>query len=233
MRRRDFVQAMVTLFLAPRQLWSQQTPKPTMPPPAPVPWMLGLNPKRTLPHTALADEVTGPVRHFFSAMQMATLVRLSDVLMPTINERPGAVAAETPAFLDFLIGSSPAPRQKLYGGGLYWLESAAQKQFGSAFAKLDAAQADILIKPCMRTWMSDHPPTEPHAEFLNVAHDDIRTATLNSKSWSEKQGRQDSEGLYWLPIQPDLHAAGAECSGTPPHVLAAPKAPHTMPSYPR
>src|SRR5258708_21817531 len=106
-----------------------------MPPPAPVSWMLGLNPKRALPHTVVADEVTVPVRHFFSAVQMATLVRLSDALMPTINERPGAVAAETPAFLDFLIGSSPAPRQKLYSGGLDWLESAAQKQFGSAFAK--------------------------------------------------------------------------------------------------
>ena len=46
MLRRDFVCAVVSVSFAPRLLLSQQT-NPAPPPPAPVPWTLGLNPQNT------------------------------------------------------------------------------------------------------------------------------------------------------------------------------------------
>ena len=139
---------------------------------------------------------------------MATLVRLCDLLMPPIAGMPGAVDADTPLFLDFLLDESPEPRKKVYAGGLDWLEAAAQKRYKRSFAQLDEAQADTLVKPWLRTWMADHPPTEPHAGFLNIAHDDIRTATTNSKAWDQAlivAGAPVSADLYWYPIDPDMH----------------------------
>ena len=233
MLRRGFVRAIVSVIFAPRALLSQQTAKPAPPLPAPVPWTLGLNPKTPLPHTEVADTVTETEQRFFTALQMATLVRLCDVLLPPLGTKPGAVQAETPLFLDFLIGSSPPAGRKVYIDGLNWLDAESQARYKKPFAKLDDPQTDALLKPWLRTWMNDHPPTEPHANFINIAHDDIRTATLNSKIWSDSAEDSASSGLYWYPIEPDVYAACSDCTRIPPHVMAAPKATHTIPSYPR
>ena len=203
MRRREFIRVAVTTAAATKLLPGQQA-NPAPPPPAPVPWTLGLNAATPVPSTEVADAVAQAVPRFFSAAQMATLTRLSDLLMPPLGDKPGALAAETPAFLDVFIGSSAEERKQLYRGGLDWLEAEAKKQFSLPFARLDAAQADRLLKPWLRTWMADHPPTEPHADFLNIAHGEIRSATLNSKAWSDA-AESVNKGLYWYPIEPDLY----------------------------
>jgi len=237
MVRREFVQSVISILVAPKFLLSQQTAKPALPPPAPVPWTLGLNPLTPQPHTQSADGIAETDARFFTPLQMATLVRLCDVLVPPLGVRPGALAAQTPQFLDFLIGSSPSTRQRVYTGGLKFLEAESQKKYHKPFEKLDDGEADAILKPWLRTWMSDHPPTDPHANFVNVAHDDIRSATENSKAWnvasSEAGSNSSRDELYWFPIQPDLHSLNAESSRQQPHVLAAPKAPHTLPSIPR
>lgn len=236
MLRRDFVRAVISFLFAAKFSKAQQVSDPTLPPPAPVPWTLGLNSRTPMPITELADEIAAAELRFFSQTQMATLTRLSDVLLPPLGGKPGALQAQTPAFLDFLIGSSPEPRQKTYAGGLDWLETESQAKFKTPFAKLDDGQAGNLLKPWLRTWMNDNPPGEAHAGFINIAHDDIRAATINSKAWSDipSVGAEPSTevALYWSPIEPDIY--GPEASGyIPPHVQAAPRSAHTMPSYPR
>ena len=72
----------------------------------------------------------------------------------------------------------------MYRSGLERLNAEAHKQFGVPFAQVNAQQADALLRPWLRTWMEDHPPAEPFARFINVAHEDIRTATMNSQLWS-------------------------------------------------
>jgi hypothetical protein len=237
MRRRDFVRAALAVGAAPKLLLSQQAANPAPPPPAPVPWLLGLNSKTPTPQVDAGDEVAIAVERFFSPQQMATLTRLSDVLMPPIGDKPGAVQAQTPMFLDFLIGTSPEARKQVYRDGLDWLDSESKKKFNAEFAKLNDSQAGEMLKPWLRTWMSDHPPEEKHAAFVNIAHDDIRMATVNSKAWfvvpevgAEPRTREE---LYWSPIQPDISLEKAGCADIPPHVQAVPKAQHPMPSYPR
>lgn len=236
MERRNFVASVVSIILSPRLLLSQQAPAPALPPPAPVPWTLGLNPKTPQPHTETAEGIAQTDQLFFTAIQIATLSRLCDILVPAIGDRPGALQSGTPLFLDFLLSKSPAARQKVYTTGLIWLDTESQKRHGKAFAELTESEADTVLKPWLRTWMNDHPPTEPHAGFINIAHDDIRTATLNSQAWIESAssgGRSKAASLYWRPIEPDVNSARADYSKLPAHVLAAPKASHSIPSYPR
>ena len=70
--------------------------------------------------------------------------------------------------------------------------------------------------------MSDHPPMETHADFVNVAHDEIRDATFNSEAWAEsatsgtRQGTPT--GIYWSPIDPETRTMN---SNAKPHVQAA------------
>jgi len=174
---------------------------------------------------------------FFPPQQMATLTRLSDVLMPPIGDKPGAVQAQTPMFLDFLIGSSPEERRQVYSRGLDWLDAESRKKFNVEFARITDAQSGELLKPWLRTWLNDHPPTEEHADFVNIAHDDIRTATVNSKEWcvAPQVGAEPKteEELYWSPIQPDVTSQNAHSSGVQPHSRAIPPSGHRMPSYQR
>lgn len=204
MERRNFVQLIFSALAVPRFLLGQQG-KSNPPLPAPTPWTSGLNPATPVPATQVADTVATTNRQFFTRVQMAALEKLSDVLVPASGSTPGAIAAEVPAFLDFLIAHSPAKRQAVYKTGLNWLEAEARRKFSLPFAQLTPAKADILLKPWLRTWMSDHPPTEVHADFVNMAHADIRMATVNSKAWSDAPAQRTHErapvGLYWLPIE--------------------------------
>lgn len=237
MQRRDFVRTLIIAGMAPRVLRGQQGQNPAPPPPAPVPWTLGLNPKTPLPQTQVLDVVAETDLKFFTADQMATLRRLSELFVPAIGTRPSALEADTPAFLDFLLGNSPAARQNLYTAGLDWLNTESKHKYRVGFAGTAGEQADALVKPWMRTWMTDHPPTQAHADFLNIAHADIRTATMNSKAWNDASNlEQDPSGLglYWSPIDPDVYATQFNSIHLRPSpVIAAPKASHTAPSYPR
>jgi len=237
MLRREFMRAVISVGLLPKALLAQQTVNPDPPPPAPVPWSLGLNPKTPLPLTETAEGIAEIEANFFTPSQLATFTRLCDLLFPPFEDKPGALQAGTPMFLDFLIGNSPLARRQVYSGGLDWLNAEAKIKYKLPFAQLNAAQADALIKPWLRTWMADHPPTELHADFINIAHEDIRTATMNSKFWNDAGAAAGQDwvtgGLYWSPIEPDMAGLGATSTHLPPHVLAAPKAAHTMPSYPR
>ena len=242
MQRREVIRLLVAFGFAPEILVSQQGHKFVPPPPAPVPWTLGLNENTPLPHTSIPDEIAEEDLRFFSAAQMASLRRLCVLMMPATSVRPGAVEAEVPAFLDFLIGISPEPRRQLYTGGLDWLDAASRKQHNQPFAKTSDAEADALVKPWLRTWMTDHPPTEPHADFVNIALADIRMATINSEPWSRAEARDGHKmwtALYWSPIEPDVYAKDFSNIHYRPspaghaHTVDAPRSEHTTAPYPR
>jgi len=229
---------MAVIAITPRWLLAQAAQNQNAAPalPAPVPWTLGLNPRTPLPQTTVSDAVATTIPSYFSAVEMATLSHLSDVFMPK-GERPGALDAETPAFLDFLIGHSPAVRGSLYKSGLRWLDAQAQRKFKKPFARLSDIEAGQILKPWLRTWMTDHPPMETHADFVNIAHADIRTATTNSRQWLDSldEGRRDQRSqLYWSPIEPDVYAERTTSVHTrPTQTIAAPKSTHEVRSYPQ
>ena len=171
--------------------------------------MRGLLEVKPLPvGTVLPDTVASANTKFFSEVQMATLRQLCEIMVPPLKGYPGAVDAGAPEFLDFLISVSPADRQQMYKSGLNRLETDAKKKFGLPFSAVNESQADALIRPWLKPWMNDHPPTEPFEQFINLAHADIRTATINSQAWSDAAvvagEHPPGTGLYWKPVEPDL-----------------------------
>jgi hypothetical protein len=228
MKRRDFVKGLaVATATAGTALGQQKAPQAQNPPPAAdtVPTgTLAVSPDAASSSTAvrrmqqsaqfhtpnipvsMPDLVATTDAHYFTPARYAALEKLCSVLMPAGNDYPGAVAAGVPEFLDFYLGGSPAEHQTMYNAGLDRLNADAMKQFHAPFAKLDAQQVDAVIRPHLRPWINDHPPREPHVRFINLAHRDIRTATINSPAWAtaaEAAGeRTPGVGLYWWPIDP-------------------------------
>ena len=220
MRRRDLVKGILAASAAVKSAMGQQapttaapvapgTPPPVATAPGPVPWMRGLLDAKPLPMTPLvADAVAASEGRFFNPLQTATLRRFAEVLMPPLKGYPGALDAGTPEFLDFLIGTSPRERQQMYTEGLDKLDAEAQRLFGIPFGQTGNWQADQVIRPWLRSWVNDHPPARPFTRFINVAHSDIRTATINSQAWSAvavAAGKHSPDtGLFWYPVDPDL-----------------------------
>ena len=105
MRRREFVRAMVSAAAAPKVLLGQQQNTAAPTPPAPVPWTAGLNPSTPVPKAEIAEDIAEGAARFFTPAQMATLTRLSDLLLPPIGSKPGAVAAGVRGFWISLLGA--------------------------------------------------------------------------------------------------------------------------------
>ena len=177
MKRRSFLQTVVAapLVAAPAAA-AAPAPQPSAAPQRPA----DDAPKVEYTYTEVVAE---PAPRFFNAPQFAALKKLSEIIMPPMNGAPGALEAQVPEFLDFLIGSSPADRQQLYTVGLDRLNAQAKKEFNKSFAEVDATQANKLLAPLRQLWTYD-PPADPLARFLFAAKEDVRTATMNSREYS-------------------------------------------------
>jgi hypothetical protein len=200
MRRRGFVKALAAIPAAPA-LMAQQT-APAQAPAAPS----VRPPSEELPvlTPSVPDAAGEMTPKFFTPVQLSTLRRVSDLLMPALNGTPGALDAKAAEFLDFLIGESPADRQRVYKDGLDALNAQSVQQFKKPFAELEAPHSDVLLAALRKPWTFEE-PSDSVATFLRMAKQDVRTATVNSREYSATAttggGRRfGGGGLYWYPL---------------------------------
>jgi len=218
-KRRNFVRGLLIAHTIPAAVIAEQSQSPPaapqqQPPPQPN------TPARQVPRqpqnvpqleTIEIDLTAETSPRYFSALQFATLNKLAELLVPPAKGNPGALDAKAPEFLDFLISVSPADRQQIYRHGLDALNEQATKEFSKSFSELDAKQADAILRPLLvaRPWPQDL-PSDPVRSFVAQVHEDLRTATTNSREWAEaaaKSGHHftrgyQGSGFYWAPIDP-------------------------------
>ena len=96
-------------------------------------------------HSQPAAQPKAGAPKFFNAEQMALVAVISELIIPTDDHSPGAIAAEVPAFIDLMIGESPAETKKLWTDGLAAMDKAAQGKHGAAFAKATKDQQVALL----------------------------------------------------------------------------------------
>jgi hypothetical protein len=209
MKRRGFVRGLILAPAAQVALSAQQPPpQQTTSPARQNPQQPPDVPKLKVTAVDLAADTTP---HFFSADQFATLQKLGGMLMPPMKGNPGALDAKAPEFIDFLISVSLPERKELYRNGLDHLNAEAKQKFGKSFAQIEVKQADEILRPLLvvRLWAEDM-PSDPSQRFVAQVHEDLRTATMNSREWAEaaaKSGRRfqrgaRTSGFYWKPIDP-------------------------------
>ena len=100
-------------------------------------------------HVAAQQPATTPKKpeppKFFNAQQMALISTISELIIPTDDHSPGAIAAEVPAFADLMISESPAETKKLWTDGLAAVEALSQSKFKTAFTSATPAQQTELL----------------------------------------------------------------------------------------
>lgn len=216
MKRRRFFKTAIALPAGAALLAQQPQPKEPATKPTGQPREMTPAPAPTMEYpkidAAFPDQAAAPVLHFFSTQQFAALKRLSDLIMPGGADKPGAIDAQAPEFLDFLIGKSLADRQKIYTAGLDALNKQSMSHHKKPFAELDAPTAAALIEPAMKQPWNYIPPADPLAHFLQEAKSDIRSATMNSREYATASAaagaegggrggrRQGGMGLYWYSL---------------------------------
>jgi hypothetical protein len=212
MKRRDFLQSVVTI---PAGAVLLEGPAAALPPSAP-----GTIAEQGAPpaavaqegvlRTAGADQVAGLTPRFLTRVQYATLQRLADLLFPAAPPNPGALAAQTPQFIDNHLAISASDRQRLYRDGLDDLAKQSQSRFKKPFADLRAEEADAIVKPLFKV----RGPMMSVVElgpFINRVLQDVRTVTMNSPQWAEAQaaaGNPVPRLLYWRNVDPTVPRQG-------------------------
>jgi hypothetical protein len=181
MKRRKLLQSVAALPLAPAAL--SQTPAAT---PAQTSTQEGPPEFATIPPGSVGQAVP----RFFTSDQFKALEWLADLLMPAVNERPGAKQAGAAQFLDFLISQSPPERQQLYRNGLDRLH---REGFSEA-----------VLNPLTASWTYDGPRDE-FAQFLLAAKEDVMRATYNSREFAAAMSQVSrgfsGSGYYWTTIE--------------------------------
>lgn len=194
MKRRQVLQRIAALPAA-GLLKAQEPVVPPKPTPAAVEQIPVLE-------ATVADIAASPVHRYFTAEQFAALKRLSETIAPAANGIPGAEAAGTPEFLDFLLGESPEPRRRLYASGLDELNKRAQARHHVAFAETSPAQVHELLAPLRERWSAD--TSDEFTLFLRAAKEDILQATEDSYEWiravSKRVRGASGVGTYWRSV---------------------------------
>jgi hypothetical protein len=99
---------------------------------------------------------------FLSPGQEGVLAALSDTLIPTTPDIPGATALAVPAFVERMLKDCyEAELQKGVFRGLDALDAEARRQFGTPFDTSSPAQREQLLAAMEQGQL---PPAEPQAE---------------------------------------------------------------------
>lgn len=128
------------------------------------------------------DQAAASQPAFFTKPELSAMRELAKLLVPAYDDRPGAVEAEAPEFLDFLLKQSPADAQQIYRQGL------------AQFTRTKD------LKPLEQPWTYEE-PKDPYARFLRAAKIALYQATVNSRAFITAANSRGGSGLYWLPIE--------------------------------
>jgi hypothetical protein len=90
---------------------------------------------------------------FFDAAQLALVATLSELIIPTDDHSPGAIAAEVPAFIDLMVSESPAETKSLWADGLAAVNTLSQRQHAVPFGEASADQQVALLTEISRNEM--------------------------------------------------------------------------------
>lgn len=117
---------------------------------------------------ATASQAGGPYTpKALSDHAYGTLVRLTDVIIPVENGKPGAVAAGAAAWIDMLASENPQLKG-IYTSGLAWLDDTMKKRGATDFTSASPAEQTALLD-LIAYRRNQSPELDPGIQFFTMA----------------------------------------------------------------
>ena len=100
------------------------------------------------PHTGveMVDMDTRSQLLFFTAAEMTSIALMTDLIIPTDEQSPGAKDAGVPAFIDLMVSESSVETKNLWRNGLAAIDEFCKKEFGNTFATLTSEQQVAVLR---------------------------------------------------------------------------------------
>jgi gluconate 2-dehydrogenase gamma chain len=137
---------------------------------------------------------------FLTAHEYATVVMLSDIIIPKDDRSGSATDAGVPEYIDFTLADTFADqpeRQVAIRGGLAWLDTESRKRFDKNFVDLTSAQRTEILDDI--AYPAKAKPEMSHGvKFFNNMRDFVATGFFTSK-----MGVEDLHYIGNVPYQWD------------------------------
>ena len=100
------------------------------------------------PHTGveMVDMDTRSQLRFFTPAEMTSIALMTDLIIPTDEQSPGAKDAGVPAFIDLMVSESSVETKNLWHNGLAAIDEFCKKEFGNTFATLTSEQQVAVLR---------------------------------------------------------------------------------------
>jgi hypothetical protein len=149
-----------------------------------LPLALAISPEEAAAAATQVAQSTPYALRFFTPREYATVVALSDLILPRDARSVSASEARAPEFIDYLIAEQPA-RQTAMRGGLVWLDSECRRRFDKAF--VDCTDAERRQVADDIAWPRKARPEMTHGvAFFTAMRDLVATGF-----WSSRIGVED------------------------------------------
>jgi Gluconate 2-dehydrogenase subunit 3 len=130
-----------------------------------------------------------PAAKFFKPEQMALIAAISELIIPTDDHSPGAIAAEVPEFTDLMVSESPAETKKLWTDGLAAMEKLSKDKYGLEFGKASKEQQIALLTEISKNEMKPQTLEERFFKTIkNMTIDGYYTSEIGIKKELQYKG---------------------------------------------
>lgn len=107
-----------------------------------------------------AHQMAPTAPKFFTPAEMASIAAMSDLIIPADDHSGGAKDAGVPAFIDLMVGSSPAEVRTLWRDGIAAVDTESKKKNGKVFAEASAADQTALLTDLAKNEFDPKTPAE-------------------------------------------------------------------------
>ncbi len=87
---------------------------------------------------------------FFNPQEMETIAAISDLIIPTDEQSPGAKAAGVSSFIDLMVSESPNETKALWRDGIAAVDRMSERQFSAAFHRASQEHQISMLKAISR-----------------------------------------------------------------------------------
>ena len=148
-------------------------------------------------HVQAAQTVQGgsykPV--FFTPREYATIVALSDIIIPADGSSPGALGGDAPVFIDYIV-SQQVERQTAMRGGLGWLDTECRRRFDKAYLECADAERRAVLDDI--AYPAKARPEFSHGvRFFTTMRDLVATGFFSSRAGVDYIGYLGNRPTQW------------------------------------